>query len=376
MAVVNNQNLLPKHNPKLNPNIKKSNAILLDANEIKDFTFNKDTYDLLIRAIRIQEEQEFISCFKWYGLPPDISSEFLERLIYYRGTLVFFYYKDNGKFMFMPYNYRGNLDYYGRVEELRAIPFYQSKEKNKDTEKEIKDPLTEYYLYNVKYIDFTGKADIEHSAVILNDYTPQFSLQSSITPRQQINETFIRKQADILSLLYTNLIAGSGVKGLRVGDDNAKNDAISLSKDIEQYAKLGIIYIPIRSATEFQELSSNTRGKCEEYLMSYQSIDNLRKSMFGLSNNGVYEKKTQMLQDELGQRMSEINTILKNRLAERQRFCLIANSIWGTNLWCEYSEEVINNDANGDGNMFDNDKQTETSNYYESDNNIGGGEND
>lgn len=376
------KNALPKHNPQYNPNPKKSNAVMLDRQELAFFNaYGKDLYEKLKWAIRIQEEQEFISCFKWYGLPEDISSEFLERLMYYKGTLCFFYYEPTKRFYFMPYNFRGSLDFYGRIEEMRAIPFYQSK-KEKDADGKSKEMtadqlLLQYALYNVKNVDFSkvySDEELMHSAVILNDYTPQFSQNSSIEPRQAINDSFICKQADILSLLYTNLIAGSGVKGIKVPSAEAKKEALSVSKDIENSAKLGCIYIPILSSLDLQELSSNTRGKVEEYLMAYQSIDNLRKSMFGLSNNGVYEKKTQMLQDELGQRMSEVNTILKNRLNERQHFCLIANSIWGTNLWCDYSEEVIDNDMNKDGKLED-DKTSENITYNNETNNIGGNDN-
>ena len=362
---------LPKmHDSSPNPNLKKSNAILINSREINDIlNSNSDLFDSTVKSLRIQEEQEYVSCFQWYGIPEDLSTEFLERMMYYKATLVCFYFEPNKKFYFMPYSNGGDLDFYGRMQLLRPLPFYQASDSEKKLAKEKnivlpEDLLSNYLLKNINEVVLPGEIEnVEKCGVILNDYTPQYSPNSPITPRQILNDPLIIEQASILTYIKTNLLAGTGIRGMRVNNNNAKLEALSASKDIENCAKNSFLYVPIVSSVEFQELTSQSnRAPIEEYLMSYQAIDNLRKTRIGIGNNGFYEKKTQMLENELGTRMTEINTVLKNRLHERQRFCIIANALWGTQMWCDYSEEVINQDINGDGLMID-DKKAEN-NYY------------
>ena len=44
-----------------------------------------------------------------------------------------------------------------------------------------------------------------------------------------------------------------------------------------------------------------------------------------------------------------VGLILRDSLRCRQDFCDIINSIWGLDMWCEVSEEVIGVDMDGDG---------------------------
>ena len=89
--------------------------------------------------------------------------------------------------------------------------------------------------------------------------------------------------------------------------------------------------------------------KSEEYLLYYQAIDNLRKSFIGIPSNGVYEKKSQVLQSEQSMNSNEDNLILQDGLRLRQQFCDMVNLIWGLGIWCEASEAVMGLDKNLDG---------------------------
>ena len=64
---------------------------------------------------------------------------------------------------------------------------------------------------------------------------------------------------------------------------------------------------------------------------------------------------------------ASVGIVYQDGLNIRQNFCNIANSIWGTAIWCDASEDIINQDINGDGLAYDN-------NYGDNFGN-GGGEN-
>ena len=54
------------------------------------------------RALRILDEQDAINRGKWYNIPCDLTSQDLERLLYYKGQLCLFYSKDLEQFFILP----------------------------------------------------------------------------------------------------------------------------------------------------------------------------------------------------------------------------------------------------------------------------------
>ena len=88
---------------------------------------SKDKEDLK-RALRIIDEQDAINRYKWYNLPCELSSVELERLLYFRGQLCFFYMEENDAFYFMPYALEGTLDFYGRYNRIHPLPFTNGEE--------------------------------------------------------------------------------------------------------------------------------------------------------------------------------------------------------------------------------------------------------
>ena len=65
------------------------------------------------KVMRLIDEQDAVNRYKWYNIPAKISSEELERLIYYKGQLCFFYFKELDEFFFMPFALDGSIDFYG-----------------------------------------------------------------------------------------------------------------------------------------------------------------------------------------------------------------------------------------------------------------------
>ena len=58
----------------------------------------------LKRYLRIIDEQDAVNRYVWTNLPNNITSQELERMIYYKGQLCFFYNDTLEQFFFMPYS--------------------------------------------------------------------------------------------------------------------------------------------------------------------------------------------------------------------------------------------------------------------------------
>ena len=68
---------------------------------------NSDRYPSLIeeirKGLRILDEANAVQRYRAYNIPANISSEELERMLYYKGQICMFYCKELKEFFFMPF---------------------------------------------------------------------------------------------------------------------------------------------------------------------------------------------------------------------------------------------------------------------------------
>ena len=307
------------------------------------------------RLLRIIDEQDAVNRYKWYNLPCNITGEELERMIYYKGQLCFFYYEALDQFFFMPYALDGNIDFYGRYNTIHPIPFNGGKDDGVDkkqlkAQEELLSQLKLKCQYGILLEQELDYDTFTNSCVLLHDHTKQ--LPQAITPRQQLNDGIIDIEAECIPYMRTNLIASSGVKGMRVADADQQDDVFQANNQIISGALTGNVNVPIVGKVEFQELASQVGAKPAEFMLAMQSLDNFRLSTYGLENGGLFEKKQHILESENQINQSSVGLILQDGLSIRQNFCNIVNSIWGLNIWCEPTENETT-DLNGDGVQYD-----------------------
>lgn len=300
--------------------------------------------------LRILDEQDAVRRYKWNNLPSGITSELLERIIYYRGQAIFFYVEGNDTFYFLPYALQGNLDVYGRYTGVTPIPFNASSENKNDKIKPWIPGMIKYPVYDISQ-EITMDTFL-NGCVILKDYTEQ--LEQKITPRSILQEPVLNAMAEAFPLARTNLIANSGVKGMRVDSEDSQQNVEAASMSVQRAAKNGKPWIPIVGALEFQDLTSNGSAlKSEEFLLYMQALDNYRLSLYGLKNGGLFQKKAHMLEAEQNVNDGNVLFAYQDGLTLRQNFCDKVNAIWGLGISCEPSEQVMGIDENGDGTLVD-----------------------
>ena len=164
--------------------------------------------------------------------------------------------------------------------------------------------------------------------------------------------------AECVPFLRTSLVAGSGIKGIRVNDADQESAVSDASRGMLRAALTTEPFVAMIGNVEFQELTDGSVLKAEEYMMAMQSLDNLRLSGYGLDNGGLFEKKAHLLNAEQQVNQTNVGLVLQDGLSIRQNFCNIVNSIWGLGIWCEASEPVTGMDKNLDGEVADNQDQS------------------
>lgn len=330
------------------------------------------------KCIRKNDEQIAVNRYTWYNLPMDLTSQELERMIYYKGQLCFFYLKPLDKFFFMPYALDGTIDFYGRYNTIHPVPMTSgTTDKGNKAQAEYLESVKLDCVYGVKLPEEIDMNTLTNSAVLLHDYSKQLS--QTIIPTQQINDPVIDLEAECMPFLRTALLMGTGTKGLRVADPDAANEVFEANEQLVNGAIEAKPYIPITAPIEFQELTDGTISKSQEYLMSMQALDNFRLGLHGVDNGGLFEKKSYVNNAQTGMNYAggDVGLTLQDGLSIRQNFCNIVNSIWGLGIWCDVSENLINADLDGDGLAYERNQDgsnggvdNDTNDTNESNNNI------
>ena len=317
------------------------------------FTLKED----IRKQLRIIDEQDAVNRYVWYNIPLDLTSQELERMIYLKGQLCFFYDKDLEQFMITPYALDGTIDFFGRYNTIHPVPMTSGTEDKGN--KAQAEYLSNKKLDCVYGIDVDGTKDKFKSTVLLHDYTKQLS--QTIIPRVQIQEPLLDTMAEMIPMMRTNLLASCGIKGMRVNDADQQQNVDDASRSLEAAAMTGKPWLPIIGNVDFQELTDNATAKAQDYMLTLQALDNFRLSNYGIKNTGLFEKQSHMLQDEMDMNGGPVDLVLQDGLAIRQNFCNIVNSIWGIGIWCEPAESILNTDLNGDGVAYDRNEAGENS---------------
>lgn len=347
---VNNASL-PNIEPLIQAGIDPKTGLPLKAGGSPfDMGFKENNRKLL----RIIDEQDAINRFTWYNLPNGLSSQLIERILYYRGQGMFFYMQDVDQFFFLPYALDGTIDVYGRFKEVTPLPFNGTAKNGEDKKKEKPwiTGLKRKCVYDI-ILRALKVEDLLESCVLLKDYTPQQS--QTIISRQVLNDPLLDVMADCIPFLHTALLNSTGVMGMRVAAEDEQANVDAASRSLNRAALTGKKYIPMVGAIEFQELTGGAVAKSEEFLLTMQALDNYRLSLYGLENGGLFQKKSHILEAEQNMNSGKASLVMQDGLTLRQNFCDVANSIWGLGIWCEISESALGLDRDMDGEISEND---------------------
>ena len=312
------------------------------------FTLKED----IKKQLRLIDEQDAVNRYVWYNLPMDLPSQEIERMLYYKGQLCFYYDKDLEEFYFMPYALDGTIDFYGRYNTVHPVPMTSGSDDKAGkaqaqylAEKKLK------CVYGIKMPDEIDEDTVLNSCVLLHDYTKQLS--QNIIPRCTVNDPLLDVMSECVPYMRTALISGSGIKGMRVNDGDQADAVNDASRGLVKAALTGEPWVAIEGSVEFQELTDGAVLKAEEYMLAMQSLDNFRLSTYGIDNGGLFEKKAHELQSEADINGGPVGLVMQDGLSIRQNFCNIVNSIWGLGIWCEPAQNIMGADIDGDGLVYD-----------------------
>lgn len=312
------------------------------------------------KQLRIIDEQDAVNRYVWYNLPCELTGQELERMLYYKGQLAFFYFKDLDQFYFMPYALDGTIDFYGRFNTIHPVPMAEGTDDDTKAIVAKQAALLSTIKLDVLYdVPLELDKSPENYCVLLHDYTKQLS--QNILPRQQLQDGLLNVMSDMIPFMRTSLLNATGVSGMRVASEDDESNVKAANLTVDSAALNGQKWIPIIGNLEFQDLTQGSTAKGEEFLLAMQSLDNFRLSTYGLENGGLFEKKQYQntMQTSLNGN-GQVGNPLQDGLSIRQHFCDVVNSVFGVGISCEISEVATGSDFNQDGAFIDEQDQSGT----------------
>lgn len=270
---------------------------------------------------------EKVERFKWVNLPPELTADLIERILYFRGKGCIFKGVDD-KFRFLPFTLSGKIDLYGRY--INLIPqLFNGQNNHKD------------YYNSGKPLKVSYAIDEEGEAVILTDSTLEVS--QDLLPESITIKPIIEQMTEIIVLVNIDLINSAKVYTI-IAEDEAQKRAIELEfEGMDERILNGKRVIVVTSKTGIlNELTGDKNSKdSNRYFQVYQSFDNLRKDLIGISNSGTFMKNSIQTDSEVAQNQNSGSAVLNNALRQRQEFSAIANKVFGLNISVEINENQV-----------------------------------
>ena len=311
-----------------------------------------------LATLTVLDRQQALNRYTWYNLPAGLTGELMERVLYYRGQGMFFYNDALGKFFFLPYalsapEKSSGIDCYGRY--TGVTPVQMGASAAFDNEGKLKEMpfngLTYTPLYEVN-VETPTEDQFMRGCVLLRDYSWGWS--ETVIPREALQRPILDVMANCIPYLNTALMGSTGVAAIRVNSESELPNVEDASKAVQHAALTGKKWIGVVGSPDFQDLSTNSTGQAQEFLLALQSLDNFRLGLYGIQNGGIFDKNSYKNVTDSAMGAANIALAAKDGLTLRQNFCNIVNSNWPLGIWCEITESAVGGDMNGTGVIGDN----------------------
>lgn len=330
--------------PETKKTLKYGNAIDQDGQPITSNPLNYNLkYDSLFAIMRHQNMIETLERYMWTDLPFGLTQDLIERVLFFRGKGILYFNDKVEKFQFLPFSLNGNIDEYGRYLKCNTFQFTgvsEEEEEDDSNKKKKKKPKVLVYenleiVYDLPY----NKEMLENArkrktvGIILNDNSLSLSQQPVI--RANYVRPVLHMMATLMNIINTAMFGNADHNLIQIENEseiasiNAQIGAIN--RDILN----GRRFTPIVGAMPITPIKTSNTANLEGLFGTFNSLTNFLKSITGVANAGVFDKKAHLLQEEQKLNGSNSDDVYYNGLRLRQEMCLMFQAWYGYPTWCE-----------------------------------------
>ena len=190
-------------------------------------------------------------------------------------------------------------------------------------------------VYDLPYNEETFKKinDKKVFGIILNDSSLGISQQPVI--RSNYVKPVLHMMATLMQIINTAMFGNADHNLLQVENEGELESVQAQIDAINQDILRGNRFTPIIGKLPINPLKTTSSGDLEGLFNTFNSLNNFLKSITGVANAGVFDKKAHLLQDEQKLNGSNADDIYYNGLRLRQEFCLMVQAYYHYPIWCE-----------------------------------------
>ncbi len=322
---------------------KMSDIALLEAEGIllpKDKTTNPiNTYNrpasVYKNIWRVYDINQYCAYLKWENLPNGLTSWLINRMLYFRGSLVGF--KRGGKIYILPYVIKGDINIYGLPNAVQPIAFNGRAPGGANGDSFFGES------FNLP-IDMNGDANNTFKACLLYDSVP-LSPTSNSPSRHILNDVIINDIADTMARININIVV-SNKKIMLIVKDPAMKDIVQ--KELEDAFSSDCPFAVLTSELDVDEVQNTSDLNADELFNTIKNYDAIRCFMSGISSkNFGTEKKERLVSGELDGNDEQINLIADMRLELAQLFAKQMNEAFNLNISVTARRDEYEETTNG-----------------------------
>lgn len=338
MPMYDTDALLSAGIPQNKKMLKYGNSIDQNGNAVTPNLLNKNlSYDSLFTIMKEQNKIETLERYMWLNVPFGLTADIIERLLFYRGRGVFYFNDKVGKFQFLPFALNGIIDEYGRYTGCNTLPFTGVDTDEKKKKKKTQDLVYEnlQLVYDLPYDEETFRkiSEQETFGIILNDSSLGISQQPII--RSNYVKPVLHMMATLMQIINTAMFGNADHNLLQIENEGELESVQSQINSINQDILRGNRFTPIVGKLPITPLKTTNSADLEGLFNTFNSLNNFLKSITGVANAGVFDKKAHLLQDEQRLNGSNADDVYYNGLRLRQEFCLMVQAYYKYPIWCE-----------------------------------------
>lgn len=286
----------------------------------------------LKKILKKNDRQDALTRFVWFNLPKGLKGEDIERVLYLKGRCALVKVADN--YVCLPFTLNSKndsgIDYLSRYKYITLVTMGS-------TEEDVRYVFGEKSFEVLYDIEDEIGVDVEDKAVIIYDYSPEY-FSNQITPMCMLNDVVLDIESRLFPYAETAALSKTGVKGIKVTNEQEAEDVASLNDSIKYGALNQELMFGIKAAQDLQDFASESAADVSQYLELFQSLENFRKATYGISTGGLMQKQSHMLDKEA--KMNQTNNISQGNdsLYQRQMACVIFYSLTGIPIWCDIKQ--------------------------------------
>ena len=320
--------------------IKYGNSVDQNGNIIRGNPENLNlNYDSLYQIMRNHNRIETLERYMWLNVPFGLTQDIIERVLFFRGKGIFYFNDEVDKFQFLPFALNGTIDEYGRYIRCNTLPFTGVDEEEKDSKNKKKERRLIYENLDIVY-DLPYNAEMmkmvkekKTVGIILNDNSLGLTQQPII--RSNYVKPILHLMSTLMQIINTAMYGCADHNLIQVENESEiasiNNQINAINFDILK----GRRFTPIAGTLPIQPLKTSNTANLEGLFNTFNSLSNFLKSITGIANPGVFDKKAHLLQEEQQLNGSNADDVYYNGLRLRQEFCMMIQAYYNYPIWCE-----------------------------------------